>query len=51
MLSLKDQSGEVTIHMRHGMASVFYPNDAHKACCMIDTEPKQARKLLLKVKL
>lgn len=50
-LNLKNKDGDVTIHLKPGMASVFYPNDAHKACCMTDSEPKQTRKLLLKVKL
>ncbi|KGK86450.1 YhcH/YjgK/YiaL family protein [Clostridium sp. HMP27] len=50
-LNFKDKSGEITIHLKPGLASIFYPNDAHKACCKIGDEPKQVRKLLIKVKL
>lgn len=49
-LNFKDQIGEVSIHLKPGMAAIFYPNDAHKACCKLDDEPKQVRKLLVKVK-
>ncbi|MGE4284584.1 MAG: YhcH/YjgK/YiaL family protein [Clostridia bacterium] len=50
-LNFKDQEGEVSIHLKPGMAVIFYPNDAHKACCKFDDKPKQVRKLLVKVKL
>jgi len=50
-LNFKDRPGEVSIHLKPGMAAVFYPNDAHKACCMLGDEPSQVRKLLIKVKI
>ena len=50
-LNFKDQTGEVSIHLKPGMTAIFYPNDAHKACCKVDGEPKQVRKLLVKIKL
>jgi YhcH/YjgK/YiaL family protein len=50
-LNLKDQAGEVSVHLKPGMAAIFYPNDAHKACCMLNGEIRQVRKLLVKVKL
>ena len=50
-LNFKDQLGEVSIHLKPGMAAIFYPNDAHKACCRLGHESKQVRKLLVKVKL
>ena len=49
--NFKEQTGEVSIHMKPGMAAIFYPNDAHKACCKLESEPVQVRKLLIKVKL
>ncbi len=49
--NLKDQTGEVAIHLKPGMAAVFYPNDAHKACCRLRNEPQKVRKLLVKVRL
>lgn len=49
--NFRDQTGAVSIHLKPGMAAIFYPDDAHKACCKLEDEPKQVRKLLVKVKL
>lgn len=46
-----DRAGDITIHLKPGMVAIFYPSDAHKACCKIGNEPKQVRKLLLKIRL
>ncbi|TCO76872.1 YhcH/YjgK/YiaL family protein [Marinisporobacter balticus] len=50
-LNFKDQLGAVSIHMKPGMAAIFYPNDAHKACCKVHNKIQEVRKLLVKVKM
>ncbi|AYO31078.1 MAG: hypothetical protein PWR06_113 [Thermoanaerobacteraceae bacterium] len=50
-LNFKDQAGEVLIHLKPGMAAIFYPYDAHKACCKVNDKTEQVRKLLVKVKI
>ncbi len=50
-LNFKDQAGEVSIHLKPGMVTIFYPSDVHKACCNVCDEPKLVRKLVAKVKL
>ncbi|MDN5313530.1 MAG: hypothetical protein PWQ68_2504, partial [Thermoanaerobacteraceae bacterium] len=50
-LNFNDQTGEVLIHLKPGMAAIFYPNDAHKACCKVNDKTEEVRKLLIKVKI
>lgn len=41
---------EVAIRLQKGLVAIYFPSDAHKVCCKID-EPKQVRKLVIKVKV
>lgn len=46
-----DQDGAACVRLRPGMAVVFYPDDAHKACCKVGDTLEPVRKLLMKVKI
>lgn len=50
-INFKDKTGDVSIHMRSGMVAIFFPNDSHKACCMLESGPGNVRKLLIKVRV
>ncbi len=41
---------QAVIRLQPGVVAVFFPNDAHKVCCMID-QPEPVRKFLIKVKI
>lgn len=42
---------EVSVRVMPEMALILYPEEAHKACCMVNNEKKPVKKLLLKVKI
>lgn len=46
-----DGSEEVSVRVMPQVALILYPEDAHKACCMVHDERKAVKKLLLKVKI
>lgn len=46
-----DQEGSACLRLRPGIAAVFYPGDAHKACCKVGDTLKSVQKLLVKVKI
>lgn len=46
-----DQDGSACIRLCPGIAVVFYPGDAHKACCKVGDSLEPVRKLLIKVKI
>lgn len=50
-IKFKDKPGEFLIHLKPGTAAIFYPYDAHKACCKVKDKIEQVRKLLIKVKI
>lgn len=49
-LNLIDSDGEMSLLLKRGRFTIFFPDDAHKACCLVDGRKKNVRKLLLKVK-
>lgn len=46
-----DGSEEACVTIAPQKALILFPEDAHKACCMIGDERKPVRKLLVKVKI
>lgn len=48
--NLKGDFDEVILYLNPNKVVIFYPQDAHKACCKIG-EIKTVRKLLVKVKI
>ncbi|MGE4214063.1 MAG: YhcH/YjgK/YiaL family protein [Anaerotignaceae bacterium] len=46
-----DGAEEVSVRVIPEVALILYPEDAHKACCMVNNERKPVKKLLLKVKI
>lgn len=46
-----DGAEEVSVRVLPEIALILYPEDAHKACCMVNNERKPVKKLLLKVKI
>lgn len=42
---------EVSVRVIPEVALILYPEEAHKACCMVNNERKPVKKLLLKVKI
>ncbi|MDD3569991.1 MAG: YhcH/YjgK/YiaL family protein [Lachnospiraceae bacterium] len=46
-----DGAEEVSVRIMPEVALILYPEEAHKACCMVNNEKKPVKKLLLKVKI
>ena len=46
-----DGAEEVSVKVMREVALILYPEDAHKACCMVNNERNPVKKLLLKVRI
>lgn len=51
-INFKDSKAAASIHLIPGLIAIYYPSDAHKACCRIDDSfSSKVRKLVIKVKI
>lgn len=44
-----DSKNSSCLHLTPGTVAVFFPHDAHKACCQVHENSSQVRKVLIKV--